>query len=43
MSQANDNTENLPIDIGSIKLGKLVRDTLQAVDDLFPPKSESSF
>jgi len=43
MSQADDNTENLLIDIGSIKLGKLVRDTLQAVDDLFPPKSESSF
>ena len=43
MSQADDNTENLPIDIDSIKLGKLVRDTLQAVDDLFPPKSESSF
>jgi hypothetical protein len=43
MSQADNNTENLPIDIDSIKLGKLVRDTLQAVDDLFPPKSESSF
>jgi hypothetical protein len=43
MSQADDNNENLLIDIGSIKLGKLVRDTLQAVDDLFPPKSESSF
>ncbi len=43
MSQADDNTENLLIDIGSIKLGKLLRDTLQAVDDLFPPKSESSF
>ena len=43
MSQTDDNTENLPIDIDSIKLGKLVRDTLQAVDDLFPPKSESSF
>ncbi len=43
MSQADDNVENLPIDVGSIQLGKLVRDTLQAVDDLFPPKSESSF
>ena len=43
MSQADDNTENLLINIGSIKLGKLVSDTLQAVDDLFPPKSESSF
>jgi hypothetical protein len=43
MSQADDNTENLPINIDSIKLEKLVRDTLQAVDDLFPPKSESSF
>jgi hypothetical protein len=43
MSQADDNIENLPIDIDSIKLGKLVKDTLQAVDDLFPPKSESSF
>ena len=43
MSQADNNMENLPIDIDSIKLGKLVRDTLQAVDDLFPPKSESSF
>jgi hypothetical protein len=43
MSQADDNTENLKIDIDSIKLGKLVKDTLQAVDDLFPPKSESSF
>ncbi len=43
MSQADDNTENLSIDIDSIKIGKLVRDTLQAVDDLCPPKSESSF
>jgi hypothetical protein len=43
MSQADDNIENLPIDIDSIKLRKLVKDTLQAVDDLFPPKSESSF
>ncbi len=43
MSQADDNIENLPIDIDSIKLGRLVKDTLQAVDDLFPPKSESSF
>ncbi len=43
MSQADDNIENLTIDIDSIKLGKLVKDTLQAVDDLFPPKSESSF
>jgi hypothetical protein len=43
MSQPNDNIENLPIDTDSIKLGKLVKDTLQAVDDLFPPKSESSF
>jgi hypothetical protein len=43
MSQADDNTGNLPIDIDSTKLGKLVRDTLQEVDDLFPPKSESSF
>ena len=43
MSQADDNTENLPIDIDSIKLEKLVKDTLQAVDNLFPPKSESSF
>jgi hypothetical protein len=43
MNQEDNNTENLPIDIDSIKLGKLVRDTLQAVDDLFPPKSESSF
>jgi hypothetical protein len=43
MSQIDDSTENLLIDIDSIKLEKLVRDTLQAVDDLFPPKSESSF
>jgi hypothetical protein len=43
MSQADNNTENLTIDIDSIKLRKLVRDTLQEVDDLFPPKSESSF
>ena len=43
MSQADDNIESLPIDTDSIKLEKLVKDTLQAVDDLFPPKSESSF
>jgi hypothetical protein len=43
MSQADDNIENLPIDIDSIKLEKLVKDTLQAVDNLFPPKSESAF
>jgi hypothetical protein len=43
MSQTDDNTENLPVKANSTKLGKLVRDTLQEVDDLFPPKSESSF
>ncbi len=43
MSQVDDNIKSLPIDTDSIKLGKLVKDTLQAVDDLFPPKSESSF
>jgi hypothetical protein len=43
MSQIDDSIESLLIDIDSIKLEKLVGDTLQAVDDIFPSKSESSF
>ena len=43
MSQADDNIENLSIDIDSIKRGKLVKSTLQTVDELFPPKPEFSF
>ncbi len=43
MNQADDKTENLPTGNDYTKLGKLVRDTLQEVDDLFPPKSESVF
>ena len=42
MSQEGNNSEGIAID-NFIELGQLVKSTLQAVDELFPPKPEFSF
>jgi len=42
MSQKDNNSEDITID-NFIKLGQLVKSTLQTVDELFPPKPEFSF
>ena len=42
MSQKDNNSEEVTID-NSTELTQLVRNTLQTVDELFPPKPEFSF